>query len=406
MQSNLLKFVVLITGLLLSMPQGIHAQCANATLTLNGFSSTSGSGTYDDPATGMISVNFCLKLDKYFELNTNWVHGIFISFDNIPKGVKICEGPTGSQNCQHGSRFWVFLDSTKAAQNHMPGPGFYVDEGDGNPSNNYGDNGLGTPQATFPDLLPFCFQAKIDCNAASAMAFLPKITITGDGTTGAWENAACDGDDFRALTGGPNGNGTVVVCGAILPVKLLSFKGEPIPGGNLLSWQASSDQLFSHFELERSKSTSNRFLTIGKIEAQKATSGNGSEIVDYHFTDSESTFNTFYRLKMLEKDGSFNYSKIISIQNKDKLFTGKRFILYPNPTSDILQIQNESEDRFTSLNCKIYNVCGQLVSSIPFNVDRTGANLYLDISDLARGVYFVDILSDNNSIEKLNFIKH
>jgi len=405
MQTNFIKLFFFVIGLVLCSTKQLLAQCANATLTLNGFSAGGGSGTYDDPAIGMVSIDFCIKLDKYFELNTNWVHGVFISFDQIPKGVKICEGPTGSQPCQHGSRFWVFLDSTKAAQNNLPGPGFYVDEGDGNPANNYGDNGIGTPQATFPDLRPFCFQAKIDCNVSSAMAYLPKITITGDGTTGAWENGACDGDVFRAIDGGPNGNGTVVVCGAVLPVKLLSFTGEAQSNGNALKWLASSDQLFSHFELERSKTTSARFQTITKIEAKKGNTGNGSEIVEYNYFDPESNLNSYYRLKMLEKDGSFNYSKIISIQNKDKGFTGKRFIIYPNPTSDILQMQNEADDKLGPLECRIYDICGQLMASIPFNVDRSSSNLYFDISELSQGVYFVDILSGDQSIEKLNFIK-
>ncbi|HRG68654.1 MAG: T9SS type A sorting domain-containing protein [Saprospiraceae bacterium] len=405
MQTNSIKRFVFAIGFFVFIHEQVHAQCASATVTLNGFNSTAGSGTYDDPAIGMVTVDFCIKLDKYFELNTNWVHGIFISFDQIPKGVKICEGPTGSQPCQHGSRFWIFLDSTKAAQNHLPGPGFYVDEGDGNPGNNYGDNGIGTPQATFPDLRPFCFQAKIDCNVSSAMAYLAKITITGDGTTGAWENSACDGDEFRALDGGPNGNGTVVVCGAVLPVKLLSFTGEATSKGNSLKWLASSDQLFSHFELERSKTTSARFQSITKIEAKKGSTGNGSEIVEYNYFDPETSLNSYYRLKMLEKDGSFNYSKIISIQNKDKGFTGKRFVIYPNPVSDILQIQNEVDIKLGLLECRIYDICGQLMASIPFSVDKSGTNLYFDISLLSQGVYFVDILSGDQSIEKLNFIK-
>lgn len=71
-----------------------------------------------------------------------------------------------------------------------------------------------------------------------------------------------------------------MVCGAVLPVKLLSFTGEAQSKGNALKWVASSDQLFSHFELERSKTTSARFQTITKIEAKKGTQATAVKLLN------------------------------------------------------------------------------------------------------------------------------
>ena len=406
MRSTGLFIILVFSGFFLFPEKNLLSQCASGSVTLNGFDSNGGQGTYEDPATGKIKIQYCIDLQKFFEVNTNWVHGIFVSWDNLPKGAMICEGPTGSQPAQHGSRFWIFLDSAKARNYFLPGPGFYVDEGDGNPVNNYGDNGLGTPQATFPDLLDFCFVAKFDCSVSAPTAYVPKITITGDGSTGAWENPACPGDIMRAEDGGPNGNGAVVVCGAVLPVKLLTFNGESTKQGNLIKWLAVSDRFFSHFELQGSNTNVASFKMLGTIDPINANTGTGNEIADYSFLDTNPTLVNYYRLKMIEKDGTFEYSKIISIQQKSNTKISNRFSVFPNPASDLLIIHNETENKYGDVQLNIYDIYGKKVNTYLFTLDKPEKDLYFDVSNYAKGFYFLEISAGDNTIEKLNFIKN
>ncbi|HEX5624938.1 MAG TPA: T9SS type A sorting domain-containing protein [Saprospiraceae bacterium] len=405
MQIKFNSFFWILGCLLTISGNRLQAQCASATLNLSGFTAEGGQGTYNDPATGKISINYCLTLDRFFEANTNWVHGIFVSWENIPQGGVVSPGPTGVQATQHGNRFWIFLDSAAARLYNLPGPGYYVDEGDNNPRNNYGDNGLGTPQATFPDLDPFCFILKLDCAITPAQAYVPKLTITGDGTTGGWKNPACPGDVVRAYTGGPNGNGAIVVCGVILPVKLLHFSGDATDQGNQIRWIATADRYFSHFELERSSADQASFITLDRQEASSGQTGNGSEWVEYQYLDPEPPVTGLYRLKMLEKDGRFSYSQIISVRYGQPREIPDGLFIYPNPARDLLFLHHVDQLPYESIQTRIFDAMGRPFVSKTFILSRTLKVVIIDISELPVGLCFLDVYAGDTRISQQSFIK-
>ena len=402
MQSTRFFVFLVLVNFFQITEKNLFAQCASGTITLSGFTSDGGSGTYSDPATGKIVINYCFKLNLFMEMNTNWAHGIFISWDNLPQGAMVFPGPTGAQPTQHGNRFWVFIDSLKAKNLNLPGPGYYVDDGDLIPNNNYGDNGNGTPKATFPDLLPFCFTIKINCGNSLPTAFVPKVTVTGDGTTGGWSNPACSGDLFRLSTGGPNENGAIVICGVVLPVKLLGFTGESTKQGNQLKWTAVADNLFSHFELESSTNNNNTFTTLDQIDAIGSV---GNEIYNYSYLDLSPATLNLYRLKMVEKDGSYVYSKIISIKQRNTNTNINRFSVSPNPANEFVVIHNETDYSFGEIEISIYDLFGKQIRKSNFISDKSAKNFFFDLSNYAKGMYFLEITAGSQSIEKLNFIK-
>lgn len=115
-----------------------------------------------------------------------------------------------------------------------------------------------------------------------------------------------------------------------LPIKLISFVGKSNEKGNELSWQTSSEINSSHFEIERS-TNSKIFEKIGEVKVY----GGPSEKVNYEYLDENASLFTYssslyYRLKMIDLDGKFSYSKIISVENKAKNKEVGNF--YPNPT--------------------------------------------------------------------------
>ncbi len=391
---------LVLCQIFLLVQENLLAQCATGSVTLSGYTMGSGTGTYSDPATGNIAVNFCFSLEKFSELSTNWVHGIFISWENLPKGARLCEGPTGSQPTQHGNRFWTFIDSARAKSLNLPGPGFYVDDGDYNPKNNYGDNGLGTPKATFPNLAPFCFMVKFNCGVVLPNSYVPKVTVTGDGATGAWTNSSCGGEQFRVHTGGPNGNGAIILCGVVLPVKLIEFTGEASQQGNLIKWTALADNLFSHFELEFSQSTISGFKLLSVINN---TSGVSNEIKEYQFLDNNPAATVLYRLKMIEKDGSYVYSKIITVKQRKSGIS--KFGVYPNPAADFIIIQNDSNLNLGELDLILYDIIGRKINNSRFVLNQSDKKYYLEITDLIKGMYFIEIMQNDQSIEKIHFLK-
>lgn len=110
-----------------------------------------------------------------------------------------------------------------------------------------------------------------------------------------------------------------------LPVRLISFTGKVIATGNKLKWETTSEVNFSHFEIEKSIDAS-KYSKIGLVL------GNHSEV--YNFVDTIANQVgkpiAYYRLKMIDLDGSFEYSKALALHNND--VNTAIGLLFPNPS--------------------------------------------------------------------------
>jgi len=383
-----MNYTRLVIGAMLLFGQHrniLLGQCTNAVVNMNYVTSTGGTGTYADPATGSIEFGFCLTLNGFFEKSTNWVHGIFVSWADIQPGVIITQGLTGAQPTQHGSRTWIWVDSLKARQLDLPGIGYFVDDGDGNPKTNYGDNGLGTPNATFPSLSPFCFVAKFTCGSATLLRGV--VTVTGDGTTGAWKNPACSGDPIKATTGGPNGDGTLVVCGLILPLDLLSFEGYSKDGINYLSWSGIGDEKFSHYTLERRAENTSSFAEMQQFNLEPGKENNVHYMA---YRDETPDPINYYRLKMVEKDNTFTYSKVISVK-AGGIRLEHPIDVFPNPAVDVVFVQFPSGNAPATYQLEIMNLNGYLVFEKIYQFKGATSQQSINLEQLEHGVYFVRI---------------
>ena len=114
------------------------------------------------------------------------------------------------------------------------------------------------------------------------------------------------------------------IANAPLPVKLLSFKGRSTNKGNELTWTTSNETDFSHFDIEKSED-SKIFKKIGDVMGNSKL----SETFAYNYTDKNTSFDSYYRLKMVDLDGKFNYSKIIFVAKENQENNISEF--YPNP---------------------------------------------------------------------------
>ncbi len=93
-----------------------------------------------------------------------------------------------------------------------------------------------------------------------------------------------------------------------LPLNLLSFSGQRVGNRHQLNWETSMEENTSHFEIEKSRDGINfTFLT------QVAAAGSGAN--SYTATDAQlQTGDNYYRLRSVDKDGRYTYSKIILLQ--------------------------------------------------------------------------------------------
>ncbi|WP_066406566.1 T9SS type A sorting domain-containing protein [Flavisolibacter tropicus] len=143
---------------------------------------------------------------------------------------------------------------------------------------------------------------------------------------------------------------SVSVTPAPLPIHLLEFNGSHKENGNVLFWRTALEVNASHFEVERSTTASN-FSKIGRVNLQ----GSGSV---YRFTDNQlSSATNYYRLKMVDTDGTFSYSRIIAIHSEGML---QSTAVWPNPFSEELNIETYLSES-GRINIRLLNESGSQV---------------------------------------------
>ena len=144
-------------------------------------------------------VNFCYTISGYTQVNTNWLHGLQVSFGSGWSGISN-QIPAASLS---GNGVWIWLNScTSSATGQTFGQGFYYDDdGDNNPGNNFGDDcgaATGNPCPAGSNWT-FCFSLTVQpgCNPGSNLSVV--INTTGDGESGSWNNQGCTSDPFFAF---------------------------------------------------------------------------------------------------------------------------------------------------------------------------------------------------------------
>jgi hypothetical protein len=112
---------------------------------------------------------------------------------------------------------------------------------------------------------------------------------------------------------------------SILPLDLLSFTGKTNEGKTALTWVTTNEKEVTGFDVERSLN-GNNYQRIGTVPA-RAT--NSTTQTTYNYTDdNQATGTVFYRLKMIDKDGSFTYSSVVRISASEN--KAAAYSIYPN----------------------------------------------------------------------------
>ena len=169
--------------------------------------------------------------------------------------------------------------------------------------------------------------------------------------------------------------------GPILPVDLLDLSAYEANEKTVLKWTTSSEKDLNFFDIE----SSNDGMRFEKIGTAKAV-GNSSNTNSYSFTDN-ATFNNikYYRLKQVDVNGKYSYSKTVSIhQNSNSEEIG----IFPNPVADILILQAKGITK-KSLDIELINMNGQIVKRQQFLQGSTIC--YIETNSLANGTYFVAV---------------
>jgi hypothetical protein len=192
-------------------------------------------------------------------------------------------------------------------------------------------------------------------------------------------------------------DGTAVIgsTGGPVPVKFTSFKAQLLNANNaILKWTTEAEIDNDYFEVERSEDGV-RFINRGKVY------GNGSTTVShsYEFTDALNTTAQviYYRLRIVDTDGKFSYSKIVAIKLNGSI-TVDKFNVYPNPfIADIKVALTSAIDADATF--RILSFDGKEMVRRMITIQK-GENIVVlkDFGALAKGNYILEV---NTGSEKL-----
>jgi hypothetical protein len=177
-----------------------------------------------------------------------------------------------------------------------------------------------------------------------------------------------------------------------LPVTLVSFNAMKTGEQSVsLSWATASETNSKNFELQRSQNGSNWFI-INSLNAQ----GESGKTIQYSFVDNSPTEgNNLYRLKMIDNDGTFAYSKIVNINMGSDPTVG----IYPNPTAD--KITLDPDDLLNAKSILISDISGKSVYA-----SENVSNGEINVKHLSAGLFLVRIIKKDGSMISRKLVKN
>ena len=205
---------------------------------------------------------------------------------------------------------------------------------------------------------------------------LAGVTLSGA------ENGQCDG-----------GLGMSFSLNDALPAELGSFEGTAEENSVVLDWTSLSEENVFKYIVERSADGISNFKEIGSV----AAFGNSQAVKDYSFEDRTPIAKGFYRLKTLDLDESFQYTRIIVVEKDIKDFTVVN--VFPNPVDGPTEIIYETK-AFADVHFKIFDVNGSLKTDQLIEAENGFNKIEFDFTDLQEGIYFILLESGTEKVVK------
>ena len=176
---------------------------------------------------------------------------------------------------------------------------------------------------------------------------------------------------------------------ANLPVTLKNFNAKEEGSLVNLNWATTEETNSDYFDIEHSRNAK-EWLSIGKV----ASNGESKTLKDYQFQHKQPVSGlNYYRLKMVDKDQTFAYSKMNSVQFKED-DNG----LFPNPVDQVVFFKNADLENLSHI--QILNNSGKVVYETA-KIGEAGVN----IAHLPAGSFVVKLLKMNGESYSRKLIK-
>lgn len=172
----------------------------------------------------------------------------------------------------------------------------------------------------------------------------------------------------------------------VLPIRLAGFNCSSNADNISLNWETYSEINFEKFIIERSTDALG-FGNIGEVFSDQSQP-NSLHSYSYIDRDVQRDETYYYRLKCVDKDGSFRYSEIHTGNAWGRKTSVTGFI-----SDNILSVKCALGSGFREI--KIFDLTGRLLLTTPFNGDREFNEV--EVNSLIAGVYLLQLSGDYES---------
>lgn len=168
----------------------------------------------------------------------------------------------------------------------------------------------------------------------------------------------------------------------VLPLNLIYFKGQQLSNHIALSWKATDITNFRRFEIERSKDADG----FERIGLQDLTSNDIYNFIDKAPKEGQN----YYRLKLLDLDGSINYSKIVSVNFEENA----EYMFFENPTEGQRVVVNTN---IKKPQVRILDLMGRDVN---FKMNRIAEGFEIMPKKYVYDVLIINVIGERNNFTK------
>lgn len=188
--------------------------------------------------------------------------------------------------------------------------------------------------------------------------------------------------------------GSINVVQTPLPIELVDFTALPLDENSIqLEWQTVSELNNDYFTIERSQDG----ITWETVK-QLNGAGNSTTLRNYTLIDDNPYLGlSYYRLHQTDFDGKKTIFKTLVVNLSSTYFPNEEISIYPNPTKSNITIQAKSNEL---VYLRVYNSMGQDVSELIFISNLGEERRLLDLSNLANGMYTIQLNFKTKKISK------
>ncbi|MEJ0103288.1 MAG: PQQ-dependent sugar dehydrogenase [Bacteroidota bacterium] len=304
---------------------------------------------------------FVVKLTVKDNMNLSTTDSVIISVNNTPPVVNIISPVKNS-------RYTVGTDTTYSLLANVTD----AEQPDGQLTYQWQTilrhNNHQHPEAIDTNRITSTYISRVGCNG-DTYYWLIKLTVTDAAGLSTTDSSKifplCPGD-------------------IVLPVTLTSFSVNIQGSINNVKWTTEQEVNSKYFVVERS-SNGQDFQPINKQAAKNLPGPQG-----YSFADDKYSLGTnFYRLKMIDINETYSYSKTIKVYNG----SGNDDVLRitPNPVSKEFTLST-AFPASGPVTIRITDVSGKVVKQISDNVSRGYMTMQVyQLEKLAPGTYFIEV---------------